>query len=131
MRHLISIIIMCCLSVYAHGQVVTNKVDFVAKTELDHFQQLVELKFSTNEENLKKQALEYERRLGELNHEAEQLKDMRSSLVSRELFDATVKEMTAKIDRMRDTINIAIGIGMALQIALVFWLRSQKIVQVP
>lgn len=123
------IIGICFLFFVVQSQVVSNQVTFVEKTELDHFQQLVELKFATNDENLKKQAIEYERRLGELNHEAEQLKDMQITYVSRELFDAAIKEMTAKIDRMRDTINIAIGIGIALQIALVFWLKSQKIVQ--
>lgn len=128
MKHFL-IIVICFFVSVVQSQVVSNQVTFVEKTELDHFQQLVELKFATNDENLKKQAIEYERRLGELNHEAEQLKDMQITYVSRELFDAAIKEMTAKIDRMRDTINIAIGIGIALQIALVFWLKSQKIVQ--
>lgn len=55
-------------------------------------------KFRAHDKELKLQAKEYKRRLADLNHEAEQLKDMQATYTPREIFDRTVDDLKEKID---------------------------------
>lgn len=58
---------------------------------------VIKEKFKSIKVALNLQAKEYERRLQGLNHEAEQLKDMQSKYVSREVFDRVTNELKDKI----------------------------------
>lgn len=111
------------------GQSVSNKIEFVAKSDLDHYKEVISLKFAESEKALQIQATEYERRLEVLNHEAAQLKDMQSTYVSRDLFDATIKEISAKHESTRETVLIGTGVFIALQIGMAFFLKSKKITE--
>lgn len=73
----------------------------------------VNQKFKARENELKLQAKEYERRLEGLNHEAERLKDMQKTYITRELFDRTMdlvgqrneKEVNALRERIERDAN--------------------------
>lgn len=62
--------------------------------------ELLDNKIQEAQSALKLQAKEYERRLLTLNHEAEQLKEMRASSVTRELFDSNQKELMRRISEL-------------------------------
>ena len=77
------------------------------------------------------QAKEYERRLDNLNHEAERIKSFQSLSVSRELYDAQHKEVCNKLEYLQNIINkgqghssgisgtlVSIGVVITLLIAL-------------
>ncbi len=59
-------------------------------------------KFIALEKALNLQAKEYERRLEDLNGEKERLKAMKAELISREVFDNAMSEISKKLDILND-----------------------------
>lgn len=64
-----------------------------------------EEKFKALRQALKLQAKEYERRLEALNHEAEQLKNMQATYVSKEVFDRTNDAKDQRYERIADELK--------------------------
>lgn len=61
-----------------------------------------------------KQAKEYERRLGELNHENERILNVLEKSIPREVFDREIGSMNAKTQINTDFMNSAKGRGMGM-----------------
>lgn len=69
--------------------------------ELRHLEEKIDLRLGSREKALELQAAEYERRLRELNHEAERLKEAASKAVSREKYDADREGDRAALDLVK------------------------------
>lgn len=86
--------------------------------------------------SLKLQAREYERRLGELNHAHAQAEQRNQNYVSKEIFDAVIREMHQKHDQAVHTIGqknealqkiVYIGLGLVLAAQLVLTLYFGRV----
>jgi len=87
---------------------------------INHLKELMCLKIESNEKALELQAKEYERRLENLNHEAERLRSMASTYLPRELYEAKNKEIEIKIESLQKIVSIGIGVLLTLQFILHF-----------
>ena len=76
-------------------------------------------KHHATQKALKLQKKEYERRLEDLNHEAQRLKTMQSQSVSRELFDAKIDELR----RWHDTMNVRMAAWSGAGATLAFMMN--------
>lgn len=66
--------------------------------KIEHLEEKFDLQIQNRDDNLESQAREYERRLKELNHEAERLKEAALLSVSREKYDADREADRAQMD---------------------------------
>ena len=78
-------------------------------SELEALKELVMEKFRAIAEALGKQALEYERRLSALNHEAAQLKDMQATYMPRELYESEILNIRQELKELNAFKNNLIG----------------------
>jgi len=106
-----------------------------------HERELRDDQFETRDVALKTQAVEYERRLGELNHNLRMMLDERKAFFTRDAHDAYVTQHQQTVDLFRTQMNdvqkdigilntrlvtwtAAIGAGFAiLNIVLHFWAK--------
>lgn len=78
------------------------------------------------------QAEQYEKHLALLNHEAEQLKSMQASYVSREVYDRDIKELDGKVGKLNKWADVMtgriIGFGLAwgVLLAIIQWYLKTK-----
>lgn len=77
---------------------------------------ILEEKIRAGAETLRLQAGEYERRLSDLNHEAERLRSMQETYVNQTLYQTQYKYLTEKIDSVMKIVYIGLGIILTLQI---------------
>lgn len=96
-------------------------------TDLEHLKEIMELRFNLNDKALELQAKETERRLENLNHEAEQLKSMQSTYMPREVYEAKHKELTAQINSISKLVYIGVGIAVVSEIVIGLVIRFIKI----
>lgn len=79
-------------------------------------------KITAAEKALAMQAKEYERRLADLNHEADQLKSMQGTYVQKSIYEiqrtALEEKLEGKINQNSRLLYIGIGIVMALEFVL-------------
>lgn len=75
----------------------TTKIAVLEKT-IDCIERKDKLRFKLSNRALKLQAREYERRLADLNHEADQLKNIQTKYVPRETYEAHIKEIDFKVE---------------------------------
>jgi phage regulator Rha-like protein len=98
------------------------------------------VKFDSLDKALELQAKEYERRLSDLNHEAEQLKSMQSTYMPRELYENNHEVIRKQIDELilnkaklegkadQDSVNrvfiISVaGILVSIVAVIIHWLK--------
>lgn len=77
---------------------------------------ILEEKIQASKDNLKLQATEYERRLSELNHEAERLRKMQETYVDKTLYATQYKYLSEKIEAVARIVYIGLGVILALQV---------------
>jgi len=77
---------------------------------------ILEEKIRASAETLRLQAVEYERRLSDLNHEAERLRKMQETYVNQTLYQTQYKYLVEKIDSIMKIVYIGFGIILALQL---------------
>jgi hypothetical protein len=88
--------------------------------DLDKRVTILENKLENAERNLEKQALEYERRLGTLNHEAARLQSMQETYLPRAVYEAQYKGILEKIEETQKFIWLASGALLAIEFGLRF-----------
>jgi len=84
----------------------------------------MERKFEAAEKALIMQAKEYDRRLSDLNHEAERLKIMQNTYVSQGVYEIKHQSLVDKIDGNSRLIFIGMGILLCLELLLRFMVRT-------
>lgn len=70
---------------------------------------VIDEKLLATADTLKNQAKEYERRLGELNHEAARIKEIQATYLPREVYENNHKELTTKVEKIIDWQGSIIG----------------------
>lgn len=70
-------------------------------------------RFEAYTEKLKLQSMTYDRRLDELNHVYEQVREQRANFIGREAFDFAIREQREKVETVTRYMNWAIG-GLAV-----------------
>ncbi|MFA5409975.1 MAG: hypothetical protein WC343_14475 [Bacilli bacterium] len=70
---------------------------------IDAFIKLMDERFSHEKEALRLQAIEYSRRLDGLNHEAQQLKDMQTTYLPREVYDTQHQSLCHDVSNLKET----------------------------
>lgn len=89
----------------------------------EYIEKVIELKFKAYDDALDLQAKEYSRRLEQLNGEAAKLKDMQATYVSREVYDAKVKELDTLLSELKISKEVlAAKAGMPM--VIVSWTAS-------
>lgn len=70
--------------------------------KIDYEKKLTDLQFQLTEQALVLQKVETDRRLHDLNGEADRLKEMQKTYPQREVFDNTIKEINEKLENLRN-----------------------------
>lgn len=86
----------------------------------EYFEKLMQAEKESMERALKLQSSEYERRLTDLNHKAEQLKDMQMTYLPRETYEVQHKQLTDRFDDLARLVYIGLGIAIVVEIVLRF-----------
>lgn len=95
----------------------------MSKTELEHLEEMITLKFSEREKALELQAKEYDRRLEHLNGEATKLTRMQATYIPREVYEANKKENDDKIAALQRVVYIATGAIIVLEVLMKYILK--------
>jgi len=80
-----------------------------------HLRELLQTKIDSQEKALTLQAKEYERRLADLNHEAQRLRTMQETYVPREVYEVHIKEINQKIDLVQKMVFVGFGVILAIE----------------
>lgn len=88
---------------------------------LNHLKELMEMKLESNERALELQAKEYERRLADLNGEADRLRNMQSTYLPRELCDSKYNLLRNKVESLEKLVYVGLGGVLVLQMLLHFF----------
>lgn len=91
--------------------------------ESKHLKEIMDLKFQNADIALKLQAKETERRLDNLNGEAERLRNIQATYLPREVYEANQKELNSKLESLSRIVYIGIGGVLVLQIVLKFLIQ--------
>ena len=90
-------------------------------------------KLEASDKALQLQEREYARRLDDLNHEAERLRNMQVSYLPREVYDVNHKELCAKLEKLEAFNNQLIGkfsiiaVLISIGISIIIYLITSKI----
>jgi biopolymer transport protein ExbB/TolQ len=82
------------------------------------------LKFGSLDKALELQAKEYERRLDNLNHEAQQLKDMQSTYVPREAYEIKQGQIEQELKDLRRAKDITEGKASQRSVNIAYLIAS-------
>lgn len=78
-------------------------------TKIEALEKLINFRLDLNDKALQIQHKEYERRLRDLNGEAERLRQMQATYVSREVYEINHRELTSKLEALSNRSNIGEG----------------------
>jgi hypothetical protein len=93
--------------------------------DINHLREVIDLKFCNVVTKIDKSDLalalatkETERRLSDLNHEAERLKSMQITYLPRESFELAHNLLVSRIDSLSKLVYIGLGICVTLEVLL-------------
>jgi len=77
-------------------------------------------KFISNDRSLTLQAKEYERRLNDLNGEANRIKNMQETFLPREVYTSRYDLLNTKIEALEKLVYVGLGLFIAIEFILRF-----------
>ena len=89
----------------------------------EYIEKVIELKFKAYDDALSLQAREYTRRLEALNHEAQKLTTMQATYVSREVYDAKIKELDTLTNELKISKEV-LAAKASMPAVIVSWVAS-------